>query len=140
VDRGPVRAWLVKEDRRLRPRFPDFLTGREGNPDCADEGKLNGIMVASEISGFSVAGEVKSESAAGGKLKSIMASGISAGREPNPKYAARRKWKGVAAEREGTHVCATLHKEIFCLTYSPHGRLQMKEIWNSRVQTGARVA
>lgn len=62
------------------------------------------IKLGSEIFGFSVAGEVKSESAAGGKLKSIMASEISAGRKPNPKYAARRKWKGVAAEREGTHV------------------------------------
>jgi hypothetical protein len=61
-------------------RSSEISRGREGNPDCADEGKLNGIMAVSESSGFFVEGEV------------------------NLEFAVRGKWKGAVAGTKGAHV------------------------------------
>jgi hypothetical protein len=83
-------------------RSSEISEGREGNPDCADEGKLKGIMAVSESSGFFVE------------------------REVNPESAIRGKWKGAVAGTKGAHVreqkSAGKQGKIFCPRGLLHGQ------------------
>jgi hypothetical protein len=64
MDRGAISAFTGGGGRSS-----EISKGREGNPDCADEGKLNGIMAVSKSSGFFVEREANLESAVKGKWK-----------------------------------------------------------------------
>jgi hypothetical protein len=75
MDRGAISGFTGGGGRSA-----EISGRREGNPDFADEGKLNGIMAVSESLGFFVEGEV------------------------NPESAVRGKWKGVVAGTKGAHV------------------------------------
>jgi hypothetical protein len=91
------------------------------------------------FSDFLLKGDGNAKSAAGGKLKSIMAvpenSGLFAKEEFKPEFAVRGKLKEVAAGNEGTLVCKAAgsmksgpDEENFLPTYFPlTGRLRMRE-------------